>query len=286
MQIGILFSNKNEYGRALSKLALLICLTAAVYAADLALLSVVTGGEFWRQFTSGTKTQTMTIAYAVTLYLSMTASILLFRRKFIKKPLNISLLSGNAPNCVFIGAITGIIFFSSFFIIISPALYNETIGISFREAILHALINLLPCFFLAFSEEAIFRGIILEVLAEHLKKNEAITVVSIFFALVHLFCPGSVIYKLVYFINLFLFSILLCIGTIHFKNIWVASGFHFAVIYLVLIRNYLNVMLLKPEYRNIALGFDNSPMTSLTASGIMVLAICLYKLLWNKSDEK
>jgi len=51
-------------------------------------------------------------------------------------------------------------------------------------------------------------------------------------------------------------------------------------------RNYLKISLLKESYKNIFLGFDNSPVTGLTALGIMIIVIVIYKFNFKEDCKK
>lgn len=290
MDKGIIFSDKNEYGRAFAKIALLLSILAVVYIADLLLLSICTGGYFFTEFTHGRMSQPqnhiLNIAYILLLYISMTTTIILFRNKNFKdRKITDSYFSGDIKKPLFWGISIGAVLFFTFFLVISPFSKSEKIEFTQLEIIKHALINIIPCFLLVISEEVIFRGVMFEIFAKFLKKNQAIIFTSVMFGFAHLFCHGTPLYKFVYFLNLFTMSIILCTATVHFKNIWCSTGIHFIFVYLILMRNYLQISLLKESYKNIFLGFDNSPVTGLTALGIMVIAFGLYKIIYIKKKD-
>lgn len=287
----IIFSDKNEYGRAFVKIALLLSILAGVYIIDILLLSICTHGYFFTEFTNGRMSQPhnhiLNIAYILILYISMTTTIILFRNKNFKdRKITDSYFSGDFKKPLNLGILIGAVLFFTFFLVISPFSQSETIEFTQIEIVKHALLHIIPCFLLVISEEVIFRGVIFEIFAKFLKKNQAIIFTSIMFGLAHLFCHGSPIYKFIYFLNLFTMSIILCTAVVHFKNIWCSAGIHFIFVYLILMRNYLKISLLKESYKNIFLGFDNSPVTGLTALGIMIIVIVIYKFNFKEDCKK
>lgn len=268
-----IFSETNNWRRAVSQTALLLLYNAAAYIIVLAILSAATGGEFWKQFTEGSKTQEMTIAYCILLYAGVISATILFRKNSKReKGIKDAFFSGDSKKSSIEGLISGSGMFFLFFAVIYPISYSEPSGQPAAAAI-HALINLPACFLLALSEEFIFRGIFFEIFSMYLKKYEAVISASAIFALAHMFCHGTILYKSVYFLNLFLMSVIFCIGNAKFRNIWFSSAMHFIFVYLILMRNYLSLWLLKPEAKGIMAGFDNSPVTGLTAAFIMIIVI-------------
>ena len=291
MDKGIIFSDKNEYGRAFAKIALLLSILAGVYFFDLLLLYICTRGHFFAEFANGRMSQPqnhiLNIAYILILYISITATIILFRNKNFKdRKITDSYFSGEIKKPLFLGILIGAVLFFIFFLAISPFSQSEKIEFTQLEIIKHAILHIIPCFLLVISEEVIFRGVIFEIFAKFLKKNQAIIFTSAMFGLAHLFCHGTPLYKFVYFLNLFTMSIILCTAVVHFKNIWCSTGIHFIFVYLILMRNYLKISLLKESYKNIFLGFDNSPVTGLIALGIMVIVLIIYKFNFKEDCKK
>lgn len=273
------FSADNNFRRAFAEIALLLLFIGIVYAADLLLLSAVTKGEFWVQFTSGTKTQSMTVAYAVVLYFSLLTAVIVFWNKTSSISPIKAFFSAMTVRSAGKGILYGFLLFCLFFLLAAPFSSFSKITQPPQEIMLHAFINIISCFFLALSEEFIFRGVIFGICAKHLKKAEAIIIVSVLFGLAHLFCPGTLIYKSIYFVNLFLFSVILCMGTTVFKNILFSACLHFILIYLILLRNYMGIMTVKPECVGAFVCMDASPMTGLMASLILLCAIYFFKKL-------
>lgn len=282
MEQGVSFSNKNEYGRAFSETALLLSYAGAAYALSLLILTAATGGEFWRQFTTGAKTQSMSVAYVVTTYLLITSSVILFRSRMSRpSPAREAFLSGDAGRAATAGLLHGAALFSVFFAATSPFTRPAQTGPA-GEAAVHALVNIVPSLLLAFTEEFIFRGVIFEISSRSLRITESIVMTSALFALAHMFCHGTLLYKAVYFLNLFLMSAIFCVGTIRFRNIWFSSFMHFAFVYLILMRNYLDFFMLRPECRGIIAGFDDSPMTGLAAAAIMAVVLVFRKRIFGE----
>ena len=291
MDKGIIFSDKNEYGRAFAKIALLLSILAGVYIIDILLLSICTNGYFFTEFTNGKMSQPqnhiLNITYIILLYISMTTTLILFRNKNFKdRKITDSYFSGDYKKPLNLGIFIGAVLFFTFFLVISPFSQSKKIEFTQLEIIKHAILHILPCFLLVISEEVIFRGVIFEIFAKFLKKNQAIIFTSVMFGIAHLFCHGTLLYKFIYFLNLFTMSIILCIATVHFKNIWCSTGIHFIFVYLILMRNYLQISLLKESYKNIFLGFDNSPVTGLTALGIMIIGLIIYKFNFKEDCKK
>lgn len=88
------------------------------------------------------------------------------------------------------------------------------------------------CLAVAIIEEALFRGFLLGALAQKLGFQKGLVVSSVLFALVHLFRPGDVTFKLAYGLGLFLLGYLL--GSIAWQHnaILASAGFHGGIILL------------------------------------------------------
>jgi membrane protease YdiL (CAAX protease family) len=87
------------------------------------------------------------------------------------------------------------------------------------------LTGLVVMLIVAFSEELIFRGYILDNLMQSMNKWLALVYAALLFAIFHLSNPGMNILAL---INIFLAGLLLGINYIFTKNLWFGILFHFA----------------------------------------------------------
>jgi len=260
-------SSKTNITKGYFKVALLIFIFAACYVFDLFLLSLITKGIFWKQFTSNSLTKSMSLVYIFLIYVSLIAVSFIF---FKKTSGNFYFLKGKTGFLE--GLVLGTVIFLFFVILnlIPGFFYKDFYNMADNSNIIVFLLkNLLACLAISFGEEFIFRGIILDTFEKHAGKIHGIIVMSIMFALAHMFGKGDFLYKSVYFINLFLLSIFLSTGNLIFKNIWFSVSAHFALIYLFFIRNSFGFMKISPEYSNIFAGLSNNPMAGLYASLIL-----------------
>ncbi len=81
---------------------------------------------------------------------------------------------------------------------------------------------------LALAEELLFRGFIFQYLSKMVNKGSAYLLSSSFFALVHIFRPGSINFKIAYFWGLLLMGILMASAVELTGNLWLAAGIHAA----------------------------------------------------------
>ncbi|HIB66845.1 MAG TPA: CPBP family intramembrane metalloprotease [Phycisphaerales bacterium] len=88
------------------------------------------------------------------------------------------------------------------------------------------------CLAVALVEEALFRGFLLGTLAQKLGFQKGLILSSALFALVHLFRPGDVVFKLAYGLGLFLLGYLLGSIAWHHNAIFASAGFHGGIILL------------------------------------------------------
>lgn len=79
---------------------------------------------------------------------------------------------------------------------------------------------------LAVLEESVFRGYLFGVVYQDQGRLAAYLGVGLFFALVHLFRPGAVIFKASYAVGLFLTACVLSRVVEHTRSLWPAAGLH------------------------------------------------------------
>lgn len=91
-----------------------------------------------------------------------------------------------------------------------------------------ALLALATSLALALVEEAVFRGYLMGVVWEDRGRTTALVGVSLFFALVHLFRPGGLLFKLAYGFGLFLSSLILGRVAERTASLWPCVGVHAA----------------------------------------------------------
>jgi len=90
----------------------------------------------------------------------------------------------------------------------------------------------ISCLAVALVEEAIFRGFLLGTIVERLGWSKGVVLTSLLFAIVHLFRPGGLTFKLCYGLGLFGVGFLLsCIAWRH-NSILASAGFHGGLIVL------------------------------------------------------
>ncbi len=263
-----------------AKIALLIFIFAVIYAIDLLVLTIATNGLFWKQFTSSSKTESMTLLYIAVLYFSILSAAIVFWKKNTDINVIKAFFQKDKNNSALKGVVCGAAIFALFFgLAVLPGFFYSKIEIhgGINHALIFLMLNALSCFALAFAEELIFRGIIFNLLKKDSGLIQALIVTSAIFAGAHMFSPGTALYKTIYFTNLFLMSLCLCYGNLIFKNIWFSIGAHWVLIYLFLIRNYFGFLKISPSHSNIFLGFSDSPMSGIYAT--LIFSCSAYFLL-------
>ncbi|MEJ7737326.1 MAG: CPBP family intramembrane glutamic endopeptidase [Chitinophagaceae bacterium] len=170
-----------------------------------------------------TKQQLVLFSLLIT-FLASAGTVFLFR-KFIDKHTLISLgldFNGyhyHAATGFFLGLfLLGI---GSFFLIASKNL--QWTGISFDAKQL--FLNLILMALVAFAEELVFRGYILNNLLQSMNKWTALIISSLLFTLFHLSNPDI---SLLALLNIFLSGLMLGINYIFTKNLWFAILLHFS----------------------------------------------------------
>lgn len=272
-------TQNNNVRKAIGNFAFLLILIAGAYLCILLVLSACTGGYFWSVFTKGmlSGVRPLSLAYSILLYTGLMGVCIVFWIKTTGKPLrDIGLSLEDLPS-LGKGILWGGGIFIFFFALLAALqiLYPIAPEKLPQGMAAHLTINFLASLLLAFSEEFIFRGIIFKSFLQHLTKRNAVIAVSLFFAAAHMFSPGTVLYKLFYFVNLFFMSALLCTAVLKTRNIWLSSGIHFSLIYLFLIRNYLNILAIKPAFQNFLFGYAGQPMAGLYGTAVFAAAIAL-----------
>ena len=186
------------------------------------------GNEIMNQFTSGTEKGEASIVNFGVLYALMGLLILAFTwlmRKFIDKRSFISLgfdWKGYSNEA-------GLGFFGALAILGTGSLILIASGyISFVSASLNItalFIEIAIMVVVAFIEELLFRGYLLNNLLQSVNKWVALAITSILFALFHEANPDVTVFAI---INIVLAGLLLGLNYIFTKNLWFGICFHFA----------------------------------------------------------
>lgn len=141
---------------------------------------------------------------------------------------------------------------------------------------LRVLQILAGCLAVALVEEALFRGLILGSLVQKIGLRKGLVLSSALFALVHLFRPGDWLFKLSYFVGLFLLGLLL--GSIAWRHnsILASAGFHGGLI-------LLNISTEIVSFRESFWSGYNSDTVSGAASIVLTL---LFFGIWTRLPDK
>ena len=186
------------------------------------------GNEIMNQFTSGTEKGEASIVNFGILYALMGLLILAFTwlmRKFIDKRSFISLGFdwkgySNEAGLGFFGALA-ILGIGSLILIASG--YISFVSASLNITALFIEIAIMVV--VAFIEELLFRGYLLNNLLQSVNKWVALAITSILFALFHEANPDVTVFAI---INIVLAGLLLGLNYIFTKNLWFGICFHFA----------------------------------------------------------
>lgn len=186
------------------------------------------GNEIMNQFTSGTEKGEASIVNFGVLYALMGLLILAFTwlmRKFIDKRSFISLGFdwkgySNEAGLGFFGALA-ILGIGSLILIASG--YISFVSASLNITALFIEIAIMVV--VAFIEELLFRGYLLNNLLQSVNKWVALAITSILFALFHEANPDVTVFAI---INIVLAGLLLGLNYIFTKNLWFGICFHFA----------------------------------------------------------
>jgi len=186
------------------------------------------GNEIMNQFTSGTEKGEASIVNFGVLYALMGLLILAFTwlmRKFIDKRSFISLGFdwkgySNEAGLGFFGALV-ILGIGSLILIASG--YISFVSASLNITALFIEIAIMVV--VAFIEELLFRGYLLNNLLQSVNKWVALAITSILFALFHEANPDVTVFAI---INIVLAGLLLGLNYIFTKNLWFGICFHFA----------------------------------------------------------
>lgn len=211
--------------------------------------------------------------YVVALYFMIFTSSFLFWNLTSELSVKRAFFSGDFLRPTLCGGAAAILLFFVFFI---PALIPET----FKNCTLTLLPNsgtlLVTHIFiylvLGFTEEFIFRGIIFSTFSSKYSMLHATIATSLIFATAHMFSSFSPLFKLLFFVNLFLLSALFCYANSKFKNIYFSSVMHSILVYFLFFRNSMNLFTIS-DSNNIFLGLLNSPMSGIYAILILLIAI-------------
>ena len=122
-----------------------------------------------------------------------------------------------------VGLLTGPVLLGIGTIILAIAGYLTFINFTFNGSAL--LVEILFMLLVAFTEEILFRGYILNNLLRSTNKWVALIITSVLFALFHSTNPGVSVLAVV---NIFVAGFLLGINYIYTKNLWFAVLFHFS----------------------------------------------------------
>lgn len=132
---------------------------------------------------------------------------------------------------------------------------------------------LLSCLAVAMVEEAVFRGFLLGTLVKKLGWPAGVTITSLIFALVHLFRPGSLGFKALYGLGLFLLGYLLARIAYHHDSILASAGFHGGVILLNLT---LVLESFEPSY---LAGWSREPVSGMMSIGLTAMFLLAWHAL-------
>lgn len=103
---------------------------------------------------------------------------------------------------------------------------------------LDILSAVVSCVAVALVEEAVFRGFLLGRLVMKFGQSKGLLGASALFAVVHLFRPGSLAFKLGYGLGLFLLGVLLAQIAWRFDSVLASAGFHAGIIFLNILLPY------------------------------------------------
>ncbi len=262
--------------KAYVKFAFLLFLYAAVYAADLLILSAIMGKERLKSVMNGSDPSGSSI-YIALLYISIIAASLWFWKIVSEKSLKDVFFSGK-KNAAVQGLLWGAGLFAMFFIpgVASGLFYNENKPVNSMELIFTVFTNIPVSFALAYAEELIFRGIMMKIFHKDYGFYFSAGIISLVFAMAHMFSHSTIVYKILFFFSLFFLSMFFCVGNKKFGSIWFSSFMHFVLIYLLMLRNYLNLFKIPKESENYLFGLMNSPMSGIYASLILLFAIYIF----------
>jgi hypothetical protein len=146
-------------------------------------------------------------------------------RKWMDRKTIVSLgftIKGNLPNA-FAGLFTALLILSAGSLLLISFNYLYFTGYTINSN--HLLLSALIFTIVAFTEEIVFRGYILNNLMESFNKWIALLISSALFALLHITNPDV---SLISIIAIFIAGILLGINYIYTKNLWFGICLHFA----------------------------------------------------------
>jgi tetratricopeptide (TPR) repeat protein len=132
--------------------------------------------------------------------------------------------------------------------------------------------SILFSFLFALVEELLFRGFVMRALLGEFPPARAFVLCSIIFALLHIFRPGDLLFKAVYFAGIFSIGMVLCYGAYRASTLWVPIFLHsFWILAMYLMPALVEI---KPASYNaweILWGIDGSPPAG-------ILGICMIAL--------
>ena len=142
-------------------------------------------------------------------------------------------------------------------------------------------------FLFAFVEEIFFRGYIFQTLLEEKSAVFSIVSTNLFFAVLHIFRPGSLTFKLIYFIGIFTVGAALSYLFIVSKNLWVSIGVHGTwVAFMYVIPNLLVVqrdLYMKSE---LLLGYEETPIAGIIGILLIFITVIFIKKIVFCNKEK
>ncbi len=124
---------------------------------------------------------------------------------------------------ILIGLLIGFLIIGAGFLFVLMSGGIEFIGYVFD--LQPFLISFLLCLVIAFSEEIVFRGYLLNIFMESMNKYYALLFSAILFALMHCVNPN---FNFIGFVNIFLAGLLLGLPYVYTRNLWYSVSLHFA----------------------------------------------------------
>jgi membrane protease YdiL (CAAX protease family) len=137
---------------------------------------------------------------------------------------------------------------------------------------------ILSCLAVALIEEAIFRGFLLGTLVQRFGWAKGVVLTSFLFAVVHLFRPGTLAFKLSYGVGLLVLAYLLASIAWKHDSILASAGFHAGMI-------FLNLWTQVSEFKSSMWSGENSePVSGLLSLVLTLLFLGVWKRLVNKRE--
>ncbi len=219
--------------------------------------------------------RTISITYIVLLY----CMVFFVLHKLVKKDdprglksLGLAVKEANFKKILII-AIFSFGFFG-FYIITLIASGGAILSSSIATLVMVFLEGLFFGFLFALVEEVMFRGYILQSLLKEYSKPAAFIFANSIFAILHIFRPGDISFKIIYFTGIFLLGILLSFAYYKTKNLWLPVIIHSVLIGFTYIYSHvLKIIDLYYKPYNYLWGIQNSPVAGLMA---LFYFICIF----------